>query len=97
MIIVIFVIICTGSKFAIENAIERLEDSSQSLCLSGLELTSFYHAEFMVHLRAIDISNNNLAEINGLHYLQCIKTLIADSNVISLNKQDLKCLPNLVL
>ena len=41
-----------------------------------------YHAELMVHLTVLNLSNNKLTILHGVHHLKCLTELILDNNLI---------------
>ena len=65
-------------KNAIPNSL-----SSDSICLTQMNLTNLYHLNELMHIKCLDLSNNNLKRINkSLNSLICLEILIMDSNQI---------------
>lgn len=82
------------SKFLIENAMEHSATNQSSWTLNGLNLTTLYHPEYLIHFKKLDVSNNSLHSLNGFESLICLETLILDKNHIT-NCNNLQNLPKL--
>ena len=40
------------------------------------------HTELMVHLTVLNLSNNKLTVVHGVHHLKCLTELTLDNNLI---------------
>lgn len=72
-----------GSKFCIEHIIEHLTSGQLELSLNGLHLSTLYHPEYFVHLKNLDISNNNLRSVVAIAFLRFMEILNLDDNEIN--------------
>lgn len=41
-----------------------------------------YHTELMIHLTVLNLSNNQLSIVHGVHHLKCLAELILDNNLL---------------
>lgn len=41
-----------------------------------------YHTELMLHITALNLSNNKLTIVHGVHHLRCLIELMLDNNLI---------------
>lgn len=71
-----------NSKFAMEYAVELLDNDERELNLSGLNLTTIYHPEYLIHLKKLDLSKNCMRALVGFSCLKCLEVLILDDNSI---------------
>ena len=84
----------TGSKFTIENYLEKYDFGSRVVSLSNQGLTSVCHLELLPLVEKVDLSNNSLIDVKNFSCMRCMKELILDSNQIS-DISELSFLPNL--
>ena len=84
----------TGSKFTIENYLEKYDFSSRVFSLCDQGLTTMCHLELLPLVEKVDLSRNGLIDVKNFSCMRCVKELILDSNQIS-DISELSFLPNL--
>ena len=53
------------------------------------------HTELMVHLVVLNLSNNKLTIVHGVHHLKCLTELMLDNNLIEEFQPDIASLSKL--
>uniref|UniRef100_K1QZ11 Geranylgeranyl transferase type-2 subunit alpha n=1 Tax=Magallana gigas TaxID=29159 RepID=K1QZ11_MAGGI len=70
------------SKFMMEKILDVQDVNTRDMTLSGLDLTSLCHTEWMVLVQELDVSQNHLTSLKPLGNLPCLVVLIANNNDI---------------
>lgn len=65
-----------------EKVLDVQDVNTRDMTLSGLDLTSLCHTEWMVLIQELDVSQNHLTSLKPLGNLPCLVVLIANNNDI---------------
>lgn len=65
-----------------EKILDVQDVNTRDMTLSGLDLTSLCHTEWMVLVQELDVSQNHLTSLKPLSNLPCLVVLIANNNDI---------------
>lgn len=65
-----------------EKILDVQDVNTRDMTLSGLDLTSLCHTEWMVLVQELDVSQNHLTSLKPLGNLPCLVVLIANNNDI---------------
>ena len=65
-----------------EKILDVQDVNTRDMTLTGLDLTSLCHTEWMVLVQELDVSQNHLSSLKPLSNLPCLTILIANNNDI---------------
>ena len=94
MVIISYLFI--GSRFTVENYLEKYDFNTRVLSLENVKLTTMCHQELLTLVEKVELSNNCLRDVKQFSCMRCVKELYLDDNQL-LDVSELSFLPNLEL